>query len=101
MAPFWDYFDDHFRRMRKEMEKMLEDMTKDFEQLENAAIHADPEHTKSWVFGMDAVIGPDGVPHIRTFKRGDWDALGPMMGSLPSNELVEDDGWQEPFTDVM
>lgn len=61
---FSDDFDDEFERMRKEMERIMEDAFRGFDESEIERLSKDP-HTK--VYGFSIRMTPDGKPVIREF----------------------------------
>ncbi len=79
---FRDIFDE-FDRTFRETEEMFERIFKNLRTIE-------PKGDEPIVYGFTATIGPDGVPHVRTFGNVD-----PMRG-----QLIEE-GIRKPYTDVV
>ncbi len=76
----WKVFDE-FERMFEEFGRL------DFEEL--------PGETKYW--GYEAYVGPDGIPHVRTF--GNVGELG--TGTPKQLGTPEPEGIREPYADVI
>lgn len=78
---FGNEFDKEFERIRRYMEKLMEDLTKG---------KLEPELRGPYVYGFSMRIGPDGKPRIESFGNR------PRKG-MELEELKE----REPLTDVL
>lgn len=111
MTPFREYFDEDFDKMREQIKRIFEDIANEFMGLESNASPKDKTKGKSFSFGIDSIIGPDGIPHIRTFRRGgpdeetqNWPSEGEIGNDTELYADVateQDEEWEEPFTDIM
>jgi HSP20 family protein len=75
--------------------KIFEDFDKLFEGFEQLDFEKLPGETKYW--GYEAHVGPDGIPHVRTFGN-----VGELEGKLPERlEAPQEEHTREPYTDVI
>jgi HSP20 family protein len=75
--------------------KIFEDFDKIFEELGRLNFEKLPGETK--YFGYQAYVGPDGVPHVKTFGnvKGLEEKLPEQLGAL------EEEHTREPYTDII
>ncbi|MBD3389100.1 MAG: Hsp20 family protein [Candidatus Altiarchaeales archaeon] len=77
-----DLFGMDFRRIHEQMDKLMRDAFKDFE-------NVDVEPGKSYVYGFTMRTGPDGKPHVEEF------------GNVPRPGVEPISGGREPLVDVI
>jgi HSP20 family protein len=78
--------------------KIFEDFDKLFESFERLDFENLPGETK--YFGYEAYVGPDGIPHVKTF--GNIADFGKLTKKLPEQlEAPEEEHTKEPYTDVI
>lgn len=74
---------------------MFEEFDRLFGEFRNLDFEKLPGETK--YFGYSAYIGPDGIPHVKTFGN-----VGPLEPKRPARlETPEPEGTREPYADVM
>jgi HSP20 family protein len=75
--------------------KIFEDFDKLFEGFERLDFENLPGETKYW--GYEAHMGPDGIPHVRTFGN-----VGELGTKRPKQlKDLEPEGVREPYADVI
>ena len=75
--------------------KIFDDFEKIFEEFERLDFENAPGETK--YFGYEAHVGPDGIPHVRTFGNvGELEAEAPKELGTPEPEST-----REPYADVI